>query len=66
MLKVKRIYACGDEPFDERINEFIADKEVVDIKYQSGVVYDKFGNGIPNRVRSFDRALIVYKEKENA
>ena len=69
MLKVKRIVACGNETFEDKINDFIADKEVIDIKYQAGVVYDQFdrrGNGAPMSVRSFDRALIIYKEKENA
>ena len=66
MVKVKRIVACGNERFEDRINEFIAGKVVIDIKYSSGVLYERFNNyGSPTRIVPFDRALIIYEDYSN-
>lgn len=64
MIKVKRLVSIGSEPFEYMINDFIKDKEVIDIKYQAGVLYGDFNsNGNPSSAKAFDRALIIYKEK---
>lgn len=47
---------------DELINDFIKDKKVIDIKYQSNVSYAA-SDGISNR--AYERSvLIMYEEEE--
>lgn len=41
---------------------FIADKKVVDIKYQSMTLVLRFTNGVPSETTIVDRALIIYEE----
>lgn len=58
--KVQIIVSQHPETLELCINEFIKDKEVVDIKFTSALVI------IPGRQTAIsDRALIIYKEKEN-
>lgn len=63
MNKVK-FFACADTVETERaINEFIADKDVVDIQFQSVFAptsYDMRGN--VSSAAIFDRVLVVYRE----
>lgn len=54
----------NDDPaaFQSSINAFIADKKVIDIKYQSMNLTLKFTNGGPSESIIVDRALIIYEE----
>lgn len=53
------------EKFQESVNEFIADKKVIDIKYQVFTVNTGYtAGGIPTRTNVFDSALIIYEENE--
>ncbi len=54
----------NDDPaaFQSSINAFIADKKVIDIKYQSMNLTLEFTNGIPSESTIVDRALIIYEE----
>lgn len=55
----------NDDPavFQSSINAFfIADKKVVDIKYQSMTLVLRFTNGVPSETTIVDRALIIYEE----
>ena len=54
----------NDDPaaFQSSINAFIADKKVIDIKYQSMNLTLKFTNGVPSESIIVDRALIIYEE----
>lgn len=54
----------NDDPaaFQRSINAFIADKKVIDIKYQSMNLTLKFTNGAPSESIIVDRALIIYEE----
>ena len=54
----------NDDPavFQSSINAFIADKKVVDIKYQSMPLVLRFTNGVPSETTIVDRALIIYEE----
>jgi len=51
-MKVKIFGERLSDFLEQEINEFIADKNVIDIKYQS-LINDKF---------IYDRVLIVYEE----
>lgn len=55
------ITSVQDERIDDKINVFIKDKKVIDIKYQDTVIIDRSG-GFPQR---FQSALIMYEELEN-
>ena len=52
----------NDDPaaFQSSIN--VADKKVIDIKYQSMNLTLKFTNGVPSESIIVDRALIIYEE----
>lgn len=54
----------NDDPaaFQSSINAFIADKKVIDIKYQSMNPTLEFTNGVPSESTIVDRALIIYEE----
>lgn len=54
----------NDDPavFQSSINAFIADKKVVDIKYQSMTLVLRFTNGVPSETTIVDRAFIIYEE----
>lgn len=54
----------NDDPaaFQSSINAFIADKKVIDIKYQSMNLTLEFTNGVPSETTIVDRALIIYEE----
>lgn len=65
MQKVK-FFACNDTTLTEKaINDFIADKEVVDIQYQS--VFAPTAYNIHGNVASavvYDRVMVVYREEK--
>lgn len=58
MLKTKLIVTdiLADESFEDILNNFIKDKDVVDIKYQVVVIPGSIIN------ITYDRALVIYKE----
>ena len=61
--KVKVITVSGDtEGFERKVNEFIKDKIVYDIKYQSYYVPKQYMNGTLVYIDLVDRALIIYEE----
>ncbi len=64
-MKVK-ILCCNDATeLETQINEFIADKIVHDIKFQSVGFYNQWnGNGIPISSVANDRVLIMYDDEE--
>ena len=63
MIKTKLIYRTDPQAFQDELNDFIADKDVVDIKYSFHIFvsnYDK--TRTPNQVTAADRALVIYTE----
>lgn len=56
----------GDEDavrFQNTLNNFIADKNVIDIKYTAfPIVTESYSNGAPKAVGAVDRALVIYEE----
>lgn len=46
------------------VNDFIKNKKVIDIQYQSMHAYTKFnGDAVPLASSIYDRVLIVYEEE---
>lgn len=63
MTKIKLFADDNGFALIEGVNEFIKDKHVIDIKYQSNIYSSKFnGNGTPANVNCNDRILVVYEE----
>ena len=48
--------------FQCSINDFIKDKKVISIQYQSFIIPKQFTNGIPTTIEIVDRALVLYEE----
>lgn len=71
-MKVK-IFYDDDEPendlgyckisLEKRINSFIKDKKVIDIKYQTNL--SGYANETAHDVALFEQALVMYEEKRN-
>lgn len=71
-MKVK-IFSESDEPtskwgyckisLEDRINSFIKDKKVIDIKYQTNL--SGYANETAHAVEDCERALVMYEEKRN-
>lgn len=63
MTKVTLIGCHDVKEFVTQINNFIKDKKVIDIKYQSHVYNDTYNfRGIPDGARVVNQALIIYEE----
>jgi hypothetical protein len=62
MMKVCILSNDTPAAFQSSINAFIADKKVIDIKYQSMMLPLEFTNGVPSESTIVDRALIIYEE----
>lgn len=64
-MKVKIFVGINIKSMEDEINEFIKDKPVVDIKYQSmGLATRYNATGIPTNVVIYDRALVMYVDEE--
>ena len=62
MTKVAFIANSDSTTLVNNINDFIKDKKVIDIKYQSVLGYTKFNaSAIPLDLAIYDRVLIVYE-----
>ena len=64
MLKTKLFSNTDPECFETTLNEFIKDKEVVDIHYRTFSIQTEWQNGMPTKGEIVDRALVVYREAE--
>lgn len=65
-MKIK-ILCCNDaNKLETQINEFITDKAIIDIKYQSVGFYNQWnGNGVPENAVVNDRVLIMYVDEDS-
>lgn len=64
-MKVKIFGGIDIKSMENEINEFIKDKPVIDIKYQSmGLTIQYNATGIPINVTVCDRALVMYVDEE--
>ena len=64
MLKTKLFSDTDPQRFENALNEFIKDKDVVDIHYQTFPVQTEWKYGVPVKAEIVDRVLVVYKEAE--
>ena len=64
MLKTNLFSDTDPENFVNKLNEFIKDKDVVDIHYQTFPIQTAWQNGAPIKGEIVDRVLVVYKEAE--
>lgn len=62
MLKVWFVAANNIDLLTRSINEFIADKKVVDIKFQSLHYYTQYKNGMPSAGEFCERVMVLYEE----
>ena len=71
-MKVKIFYECDEPtnrygyckvPLEKRINNFIKDKKVIDIKYQTNI--SSYASGSFRDTDEIERALVMYEEHEN-
>lgn len=64
-MKVKIFVGINIKSMEDEINEFIKDKPVIDIKYQSmGLATRYNATGIPTNIVVYDRALVMYVDEE--
>lgn len=62
-MKIKLFSRTSKEELEQAVNQFIQDKNVVDIKYQSYSIVRKYnGNGVPIEYAFVDHVLVIYKE----
>ncbi len=57
------IYGYCKVPLEKRINDFIKDKKVIDIKYQANK--SSYANESFHDTDELERALVMYEEHEN-
>lgn len=64
-MKVKIFGSDGDSlALEKAVNEFIKDKDVVDIKYTTTFIINKYGNfGVPDGGIFIDRAMVMWEPK---
>ena len=65
MTKIK-IFSSNDiRKLEQYVNEFVSDKKVMDVKYQSILVPTKYSmNGFTISATIYDRAMVIYEEEE--
>lgn len=63
-MKVKVFDSRNTEDLESRVNEFIKDKEVFDIKQSTFVLPRSFNNktGAPTIIDIFTRAIVMYED----
>ena len=60
--KVKIFRGDDIESTERTINNFIKDKFVIDIKFNSELFTTEYTNGVPSHSTCFDSVLIIYEE----
>lgn len=59
---------CGNDigKLENAVNEFIAKKDVIDIKFTTAFVNEQYNDcGIPTKATFYDRILVMYGEIED-
>lgn len=65
-MKVKIFSSDRIDPLETEIDDFVKDKKVIDIKFQSLAVPTQYNNfGQISSIGIFDRVLIMYEEGES-
>lgn len=61
-MKIKIFASLDAMGLERSVNEFIADKKVIDIKYQSFMIPTAYTGNVPNNIEIADRVMIIYEE----
>ena len=64
MIKTQVFSSSNMNVLRDAINEFVKDKKVIDIKFQSVVSPSHWKDGCYDRFDIIDRVLIIYEEGE--
>lgn len=64
MIKTQIISENKASRFMEAINNFVADKNIIDIKYAVINTPTMYRDGVPTATTVYDRALIIYEIEE--
>lgn len=69
MVKTRLIVDTDPNAFEQRLNDFIKDKSIVDVKYEPSVIsllgcLSETESGIKSSSMILDRALVIYEEEE--
>ena len=64
-MKIKIFRNNNAETISDMVNEFISDKQVIDIKYRSEFVSVEFKDRVPVRGAFYESILVMYEEKNN-
>lgn len=63
MRKIKIFRWSDAKKVEDEVNEFVKDKQVISIQYQTHAIYDKFNaNGVPLNVTNYDSVMVEYEE----
>lgn len=62
-----RIFRWADaKKVEDEVNEFVKDKRVISIQYQTHAIYDKFNaSGVPLNVTNYDSVMVEYEEPDD-
>ena len=67
MRKIKIFRWADAQKVEDEVNEFIKDKQVISIQYQTHSVYNRFNaSGIPINVAVYDSVMVEYEEPDGA
>lgn len=69
MVKTRLIVNTDPNAFEQRLNDFIKDKSIIDIKYEPSVIsllgcLSETESGLRSSSMILDRALVIYTEEE--
>lgn len=63
-MKIKFFRDNNSDALSDKINNFIHDKQIIDIKYQPEFVNVEFKDGVPIRGVFYEAALVMYNEHD--
>lgn len=61
-MKIKIFRDNNSDALSDKINNFIHDKQIIDIKYQQEFVNAEFKGGVPIKGIFYDAVLVIYDE----
>lgn len=63
-MKIKFFRDNNSDALSDKINNFIHDKQIIDIKYQPEFVNIEFKDGVPIRGVFYEAVLVMYNEHD--
>lgn len=63
MRKIKFFRWADAKKVEDEVNEFVKDKNIISIQYQTHAVYNRFNaSGTPINVVTYDSVMVEYEE----